>query len=102
MGRLWLIAAVAKAFHVLPSVAARDLDEDPERLSLLCLPLINYAEAKAAFDGAEDDEALKGWAGSKSMEAVTRNTFELHKERVARRKAERERAAAEGGNGRPQ
>jgi hypothetical protein len=80
-----VIATVAETFHVLPSVAARDLDEDPERLSLLCLPLLRYAEAKQAEENSKSEEELKAWKGSKIMEAVLENKFSLHKERIAKR-----------------
>lgn len=80
--RLWLVAVVAERFHVLPSVAARDLDEDPEHLSLLCMQLLRYAEAKNAFEAAEDKAAL---GSSEMMSRVARNTFDLHKERLKAR-----------------
>lgn len=69
----------------MPSVAARDLDRDPEQLSLICIPLLRYAEAKAEFDAAKDDKALERWKGSTVMEAVRRNTFELAQERRKKR-----------------
>jgi len=79
---------VAETFHVLPSVAAKDLDDDPEYLSLLCLPLLRYAEAYHAERHAESEDALKPWKGNPVMEDVLRNKFELHKERVAARERE--------------
>jgi len=78
---------VAEAFHVLPSVVARDLDRDPEQLSLICIPLLRYAEAKADFDRAKDEKDLARWKGSKLMGSVKKNTFELRTERLARRAA---------------
>lgn len=77
---------VAEAFHVLPSIVARDLDSDPEMLSLKVLPLLRYAEAYHVLKHADSKDTLKSWAGSKVMEEVKRNTFELHKERVKRRR----------------
>lgn len=68
----------------MPSVVARDLDRDPEQLSLICLPLLRYAEAKAEFDHAKDDKQLERWRGSSVMDAVKKNTFELAQERRKR------------------
>ena len=78
---------VAKAFGVLPSAAARDLDEDPEQLSLLCLPLLNYSDMKGIFDeamrrGSDGDKMLAPYADSELMMAVRRNTLDLRRERV--------------------
>jgi len=81
---MWTVAVIAEAFHVLPSVVARDLDEDPEQLSRECFRLLVYQQAKRAFDAADDKKALEPWRGNPMMEAVTQNTFDLHKERLAR------------------
>lgn len=89
--RIWTIAIVAKEFGVLPSVVARDLDNDAEQLSLLCIEALRYSEAKRAFDSAEDEESLKSWKGSAVMAAVDRNAFDLRKEAIEARKR-----AAEG------
>jgi hypothetical protein len=64
---------------------ARDLDEDPEQLALLCLPLFRYAEAKSALDRSKADDDLAGWKGSKVMDEVWTNTVRLKKERIAKR-----------------
>jgi len=80
---LWLVTQVAEQFHVLPSVAARDLDDDPERLSLVAVSLLRYAHAKAEFDVADSDDRLKHWKGSELMKTVKKNTFELHQARIA-------------------
>lgn len=88
MVRLWIIANVAETFHVLPSVAARDLDDDPERLSLLCISLLRYAEAHGAEERSKSKEDLAPWKGSKIMELVLENKFALHKARLAARRAE--------------
>ena len=61
---------------MLPSVVARDLDEDPEQLSLVCYPLLQYAEAHAAYRRASASE-LKAWRGSRLMDQVTENDFAL-------------------------
>ena len=61
---------------MLPSVVARDLDEDPEQLSLVCYPLLQYAEAHAAYRRASAVE-LKAWRGSRLMDQVTENDFAL-------------------------
>jgi len=83
---------VAETFHVLPTVVARDLDSDPEQMSLLCVSLLRYAEAKRAEETAKSEEELASWKGSEVMEKVLRNKYELHKERTAARAA---RAAEE-------
>jgi hypothetical protein len=82
-----MVAVVAKEFGLLPSLVARDLDEDPEHYSLLCLEALRYSEAKKAFETAKDEESLKPWKGTFVMSQVNRNAFDLHKERVARRLA---------------
>ena len=84
--RLWLVATVADQFHQLPSMVARSLDSDPSRIDLAVIPLLRYNEAKHAFDNSKDSDDLKPWQGNKIMEAVMKNTMELHRERVARRK----------------
>ncbi len=85
--RLWTIAVVANSYHVLPSVVARDLDNDPEQLSLVCLTLLNYADAKRAFERGNEHE-LASWKDSPMMGHVEKNTFDLHQERLEQRKAE--------------
>lgn len=92
--RLWIISQIAEAYHVLPRQAAEDLDSDPEQLSLKCLPLIRYAEAKHAEEHQQDESEMKAWRGSQMMKLVLENKFQLHRESVARREAE-EREAAE-------
>lgn len=89
---------VAESWGVSPLQAARELDDDPEQLALVCIPLLRYAEAKRALDGAktEDDAALKAWKGSPLMEAVKQNTVGLHKERKRRAAAERAEAQRKG------
>jgi hypothetical protein len=91
VARMWTVAVVAEAFHVLPSVVARDLDEDPERLSLECLRLLNYAEARRALEAGEGDKPW--WKDNKLMAAASRNAGELMSER-------RKRAAERRANGR--
>ena len=93
MRRLLTVARVAEAFHVLPSVAARALDEDPEQLDVLCLTVLSYASVKSQFDQAgTDDDALKHLKDHPHMLAVRRNAFDLHLERVAARRAAQEEA----------
>lgn len=67
---------MAKEFGVLPAVVARDLDRDPEQLSLLCLPLLRYAEAHAAYRRANKTE-LKAWKNSEMMRQVERIDFAI-------------------------
>jgi hypothetical protein len=73
-----LIANIAKTFHILPSIVAADLDNDPERLSMKCLAIINYAAAKSAYDIHEGDpKQLRHWGDI--MDTVQANTFAYHK-----------------------
>lgn len=89
------IARVAETFHVLPSQAARALDDDAEQLDLVCLDLLTYAEIKGAFDRAgNDDKALEHLKDHPHMLAVRRNAFDLHSER--RRKLTEKRTAQNG------
>ena len=91
---------MANSYHVLPSQAARDLDNDPEQLSLVCLTLLNYADAKRAFDQAKDKTRdLAAWKDSNLMPHVERNTFDLHKERLAARAEARQAEAQEKASG---
>ena len=62
-------------------MVARDLDEDPERMSLTCLSLLRYAEAKRVFDRANKDE-LKAWRDNKMMEKVEEIAFKLTEEQM--------------------
>lgn len=50
-------------------MVARRLDHDPEQLSLTCVRLLRYAEAKAVYDSANKD-AIKAWRGSRMMALV--------------------------------
>jgi hypothetical protein len=94
---LWLVANVAEAFHVLPTEVARDLAEDPEQLSLLCLSFLRYAEAKHAEQRAKSDDDLAAWQGSRVMDFVLENRVALHKERIAaREEAERAERVEQG------
>lgn len=81
------MAVIAEAFHVLPSTVARDLDDDPEQISLLCLPLLSYARAKHAFDVAKDQKDLEPWAKSMDMALVRRNKAALDEQRKVAAKA---------------
>jgi len=88
VARLMAIARVAETFHVLPSVVARDLDTDPERLSLTCMTLLQYSEAHSAEKRSSSKDDMKIWRGNKVMDMVLDTKMELHKERVAARAAE--------------
>lgn len=86
-----MVGRIAETFHVLPSVAARDLDEDPEHLSQECMVILNYAEIKGMEERAgSDDTTIKHLANHPLMLAVRRNTFDLMVER--RQKAKEEAA----------
>ena len=73
------MATVAREFQVLPSVVARDLDSDPEMLSLECLSLLQYASAKALWDS---DPKRARSEGSAVMEQVIDNDFALAAEQM--------------------
>jgi hypothetical protein len=83
VARLWIVAKVAETFHVLPSVAARDLDEDPNQTAIECLALLNYARGKHVFDAAKgDDKKIESMGVSEDLAADVRlNTFISLKER---------------------
>jgi len=91
-----LSARIAETFHQMPTVVARDLDNDPAQLSLACLSVLQYAEAYAAEKRAKSDDDMKPWKGSRVMETVLKNKFALFTERRAAREAKR----AEEENGR--
>ncbi len=59
----------------MPSEAARDLLDDPERLSLSCMQLLRYSEAKHAFDHADKKKELDVWKGNSMMERVQKYEF---------------------------
>lgn len=90
MRRLWTVTVCAKAWGVTPFQAARELDEDPEVLNLICLSLLSYSEVKAQFDAAAGDMAkLKHLEGNDLLSQVRENAFRLRVERVTRAKAAR-------------
>ena len=60
---------------MLPSAVARDLDDDPEQSAILCLSMLRYAEAHAAFRRANKEE-LKAWRDNHYMDLVNRYAFE--------------------------
>lgn len=70
-------------------MVARDLDEDPERLALACLPLLRYAEAFHAFQAAGEssnpEQSLDPWKSSPTMDAVKVNEMKLASERRQRK-----------------
>jgi hypothetical protein len=95
VARLWALALVAETFHVLPSVAARDLDEDPGQTALVCMSLLRYSEAHRALTGSmkdkdRDEKSLAPWKGNRLMAAAKRNWASLERERMARRAAVQE------------
>ena len=92
-----MIAMIADKFHALPSVVARDLDDDPEQLSLSCLSLLSYAQAKAIFDDAMksgDHKTLDAYQESDLMSRVRRNTLDTKIARVQHRKEHPEAGVA--------
>lgn len=60
----------------MPSAVLRDLERDPAQLTLTGFLLLNYAEAKRAFDNQKRAEDLAPWAGSRLMELVIENSFD--------------------------
>ncbi len=87
MARLWQIAQVAKEYHVLPAVAARDLDEDPEQLSLVCLSLLNYGVGYNVYRAANKRQIegfRKSPQGDRLMTLVQDIAFELTEEQMER------------------
>jgi hypothetical protein len=76
---LWQRAKVSDRFKVTPHDGKRPLDLLSQ---YLCVLALEYAEAKKAFDHAEDDEDLEPWRGNKLMDLVKENTFALHRERA--------------------
>lgn len=80
MALLWQIAVIAREFHVLPTAVERDLYEDPEMLSMICVSLLRYSEAHAVYRSA-DKRAIKNWkrnpSAARLMETVERTGLEL-------------------------
>ena len=82
VGRLWLLAKIGQTFSQLPSVVAKALDEDPERLDLVCATMLGYGQTKNAYDAAKGDDAkLRKTYSEDVLAAIRKNTFEIHKER---------------------
>jgi hypothetical protein len=69
-----------------PYAVAQELDNDPEQLATTCLGLLRYAETRGASE-SENEATRKAYEDSPMMAMVNENTFALHKERLARRKA---------------
>jgi len=76
---------MAEAYHVTPYQVAQELYEDPEQLSLVCLPLLHYARAKHALDNSKGEKDLEAWKDSKVMAEAWKNTADLKKERDAKK-----------------
>jgi len=83
------VSRVCEEFGCVPSVAARELTEDPERRAVAIMELRAYARTKAAIDAAQkpDDEPTGPMA-----EWVWR----VKAERMRQRKADRKRKAGRG------
>ena len=69
VGRLWLIAQIARTFGISPIQAREELEDDAEGLLLKVLPFHSYAEAYAAYRRADATE-LKAWRESRMMRRV--------------------------------
>ena len=84
--RLWAITLVCDHYGVLPSAAARELDEDPDMTALTCRSMSLYARARAAYEAAPSEETLKSWGDSEIMRQVVDNALDLERERRKRRR----------------
>lgn len=80
--RLLILARVGQTFNTLPSVVARALDEDPERIDIICASFLTYAQGKAAYDAAKGDEKKLTAYSQNLMDAVRRRTFDSHRQRL--------------------
>jgi hypothetical protein len=80
-----LIANVSEFYHVLPSEVARELDNDPERLAMICPELTQYARAKAAAESG-DDAQEKAWEGNPLMLLVRQHQKESLRRIAEKRK----------------
>lgn len=58
---------MAERFHALPSVVAREMDEDPEHLNVICADLLAYREAHGVLRRA-DAEETKRWKASEMFQ----------------------------------
>ena len=81
VARMYTIACIAKEFGVLPSVVAKDLDDDPEQLSLECLKLLSYAEAKSVYDSG-NKSMIDAREDSPVMQEVIKNDFAMAEEKM--------------------
>lgn len=84
------MARVAEAWGVTPRMAARELDSDPEQLSLVCIPLLEYARAHHALHHGKGEEALAPWKGTVILKHLKRNASlkrEIARARAAKGKA---------------
>jgi len=81
VGRLWLLAKIGETFSQLPSVVAKALDEDPERIDLVCATMIGYGKTKNAYDAASGDDTKLKHYSDEVLASIRKNTFEIHKER---------------------
>ena len=75
MGRQWLIAQVAQAFHVTPGAAAFEMDNDPDDLAIQCLMLLNYADAWRVWKKGDKKE-IAAYGGSFAMKMVEQINME--------------------------
>lgn len=75
---------------MLPTIVARDLDNDPERLSASCRELLMYSRCKSAYASASTGKGAKDrlqrvtddW-GPRLVERVTENEYALVEEERA-------------------
>lgn len=63
---------------------ARELDEDPEQLILLCMEALCYSRAKAGLE-SKDEATRNAWKEDPLMEDYVRNEYDLrHQARIHR------------------
>lgn len=86
MVRLWLLAKIGETFHVLPSAAARALDEDPERTDLTCASLLGYASVKRAYDRAKGDDDKLKHIDEDQLARVRKVTFLIHQAKLVHKR----------------
>jgi hypothetical protein len=72
----WSAVLVGKEFGVLPSVAARHLDSDPDQFDLFAIRMLRFSEAYAIYRRADakEIESYKK-AGGKAMALVEEFDF---------------------------
>ena len=76
MVRLYHAAMIAERFHISPTQALDDLENDPHELGLLALTLLNYGAAKADFDNPKGAKNSP-WKDSPVWDRVIRTSHRI-------------------------